>query len=98
MTTTDAHESTGEAHEPCGLQYSAGRIEECPGAACPFWDEQAAACIFHPVKLELLRSPALAAHLLELRRELDQGRHDGSGKEAQRSLFYRLLEDEPAAE
>ena len=86
-----------ELNDPCTLQYSVGRIEECPGAMCPFWDEQSAACIFHPVEAELLRSPALAEHLLELRRELDRRRHDRPGEE-QRSLFSLLLNEEPAPE
>jgi len=81
----------------CQLQYRAGRIEPCPGADCPFWEEGGAAlpagCIFERLDLDLDERPGLVHALLQVRRGLDQAvtRED---EEETRSLFYRLV---PAA-
>lgn len=67
-------DSAPEAMEAalCTLQDSVGRVEECPGAGCPFWfgDRAAAGCMLAPVVHELRASPEVALHLLELRGRL----------------------------
>lgn len=76
----------------CALQDAAGRVETCPGARCPFWEEGGAAleagCGIERLALDLAR-PGLAQALLEERFVLDRARN---GEEAApvRSLFYRL--------
>jgi hypothetical protein len=81
----------------CTLQYAVGRTETCPGERCPFWDDEAeVGCIVKPIEHVLLDEPYLAQHLLELRADLDHARH-GVDEEGRR-LFYRLLNDEQAAE
>lgn len=81
----------------CGLQYRASRIELCPGADCPFWEEGGAVtpgqCIFKRLDLDLDETPGLVHALLQVRRALYQSvtREDEEGA---RSLFYRLV---PAA-
>jgi hypothetical protein len=79
----------------CTLQYAVGRVEPCPGARCPFWaiEGEGGACVLAPVVREVDGRPALAQHLLELRRELDDAKA-GSG----RPLFSRLLNEEQEAE
>jgi hypothetical protein len=80
-----------------GQQYRAGRIESCPGAGCPFWEEGGAAlpggCLFERLALDLDARPDLVHALLQIRRQLAQAvtREDEDGA---RSLFYRLV---PAA-
>ena len=82
----------------CTLQYAVGRTESCPGKRCPFWEEEVeVGCVVAPIERQLLEQPALAQHLLELRTNLDQARH-GSEQEEGRRLFYRLLNQEQAAE
>ena len=81
----------------CSLQYRAGRIESCPGADCPFWEEGGAAipghCIFERLDLDLDARPSLVHALLQVRRGLNQA-VTGEDEESARSLFYRLV---PAA-
>ena len=78
----------------CGLQYRAGRIEACPGADCPFWEEGGAAipghCIFERLSLELDERPGLVHALLQVRRNLNQSVTSEDEEDA-RSLFYRLV-------
>jgi hypothetical protein len=77
----------------CTLQYAVGRIETCPGARCPFWDDAAEdSCVVAPIERHLLDQPGLAQHLLELRASLDRARHGGEEEEGRR-LFYRLLNE-----
>ena len=76
----------------CTLQYTVGRVEPCPGAACPFWEGEQGACVLAPVRPELDGRPALAQHLLGLRRELE-----GASARSGWPLFYRLLNEEQEA-
>jgi hypothetical protein len=76
----------------CALQGAVGRVEHCPGAACPFWEEGgaivAAGCAIERLGVNL-SSPQLARQLLELRAELDVARR-GGGVRAARSLIELL--------
>lgn len=69
-------------HGLCRLQDAAGRVEACPGEACPYWDEDRGSCVLTAIAGELPSRPDLAQYLLELRRELDET--------APGTLFYRL--------
>ena len=82
--------------EACALQYVAGRVERCPGLRCPLWDQAGGACALAALTGDLVSHPPLAQYLLELRMCLDQARSDGRSHE--RRLFYRLLNEEQAAE
>jgi hypothetical protein len=77
----------------CRLQDEAGRVENCPGVRCPFWEQAGRAgeegCIFDRVALDLHGHSELAHHLLRLRRTLECARSDEQSHEAS-SLFYRL--------
>ena len=82
----------------CALQYAVGRVEDCPGGACPFWvaEHGEAGCVLADVASEIAPRPSVAQHLLELRHALDGAR---PGREPQeRSLFYRLRNEEQPAE
>jgi hypothetical protein len=81
----------------CTLQYAVGRVEPCPGTGCPFWLADADGCVLAAAEGELQSRPGLAQHLLELRLELDRVRV-GRDEPRARSLFYRLLNEEQAAE
>ena len=54
-------------------------------------------CVVEPIKRQLIERPALAQHLFEIRADLDRARHGGE-QEQSRRLFYRLLNEEQAAE
>ena len=75
----------------CALQRAVGRVEHCPGTACPFWEDGgaivAAGCAIERLGVNL-SSPQLAGQLLELRAELEGARRDGV--RAPRSLFELL--------
>ena len=75
----------------CALQRAVGRVEHCPGAACPFWEDGgaiiAAGCAIERLGVNL-SNPQLAWRLLELQAELDGARRDGV--RAPRSLFDLL--------
>ena len=81
----------------CTLQYAAGRIESCPGSACPFWlaEGEGGTCVFTDSEHIIETNSRLAQHLLELRLALQRPQPEGT--EA-RSLFYRLLNEEQEAE
>jgi hypothetical protein len=82
----------------CILQDAVSRTESCPGSPCPYWqDEIDRGCVVAPIQRQLRDQPKLAQHLLELRANLDRARH-GGGQEKGRRLFYRLLNEEQAAE
>jgi hypothetical protein len=53
---------------PCQLQYAAGRVEECPGQPCPFWDEDR--CVIAGLRVDLGKNSDLTHLLLKLRAEL----------------------------
>jgi hypothetical protein len=78
----------------CTLEYAAGRIEICPGAACPFWEEGRAVCGIE--RLGLDRRVDLAGGLLEVRGRLERAGSRREEDEA-RSLFDRLVAAESAA-
>ena len=80
----------------CNLQYAVGRTESCPGERCPFWEE-GVGCVVGPIECHLIDQPALAQHLLALRANLDRACQHGEREEGWR-LFYRLLNEEQAAE
>jgi hypothetical protein len=80
----------------CNLQYAVGRTESCPGEPCPFW-EKGVGCVVGPIESHLIDQPSLAQHLLALRANLDRPRQHGEREESRR-LFYRLLNQEQAAE
>jgi len=62
----------------CALHNALGRAEECPGVACPFWDEGgavvASACVFERTGLEIESRPGVANWLLGIRNALEQAR------------------------
>jgi hypothetical protein len=57
----------------CTLHDAVDVAGACPGNECPFWlgDDGGAGCVFASVAAELEHRPALAQHLLELRRALE---------------------------
>ena len=79
----------------CTLRLALGESEECPGAACPFWDDDA--CALEAVARELVCSPEVSRHLLGLRRTLERAQASDDVA-ATSALFHRLLNDEQAAE
>lgn len=83
----------------CTLEHAVGNVESCPGARCPFWviDRNHSGCVLEKVEHEIESSPSLALHLLDLKRELEQGGASDEVSNA-RSLFHRLLNDEQNAE
>jgi len=77
----------------CRLQYAAGRIEQCPEDACPFWEPGGAAlkgsCAVE--QLDLTARPELVSWLLMLRKNLEEAK-TGRAPTATRRLFYRLVD------
>jgi hypothetical protein len=76
----------------CQLQYTVGRVEDCPEGACPFWEPGGAAlqgrCAVED--LDLSGRPEVAAWLLRIRKQLEAA--DTREEEEQaRHLFYQLL-------
>ena len=71
----------------CSLRVAVGEREQCPGAACAFWDDRVAA---HEERctIERLRIPievtALAQHLLDLRLRLEDVRVDAERGDSHR--------------
>lgn len=65
----------------CALQDAVGRVERCPGGACPFWEEGGAiveaGCAIERLAVDL-SNPQLAPRLLELRLTLDRARRTGA--------------------
>ena len=65
----------------CALQGAAGRVERCPGDACPFWEEGGAVvmagCAIERLAVNLSGSQ-LVRDLLELRLTLDRARRLGA--------------------
>jgi hypothetical protein len=61
------------ADTACTLEKALGRLEPCPGPACSFWlAERGECCVLEGVERELLARRAVAAHLLALRRDMDE--------------------------
>jgi hypothetical protein len=77
----------------CRLQYAAGRIEDCPGAGCPFWEEGGAAlpggCVLERLGLDLEGRPELVEALIKIRSRLGTASTREDEQELH-SLFYRL--------
>jgi hypothetical protein len=71
----------------CALQYHADRIEACPEADCPFWDD---GCLIERLDLDLEARPELAHALLQVRRRVEQA-VTAEDRDGARSLFYRLV-------
>jgi hypothetical protein len=61
------------AHRPlCTIELIAeGHADRCPGEGCPFWEHS---CVLARIEADLDGRPEVAAHLLDLRRELEAGR------------------------
>ena len=68
-----------------------------PASAARSGKEVGVGCVVEPIKRQLIEQPALAQHLLEIRADLDRARHVGE-QEQRRRLFYRMLNEEQAAE
>lgn len=62
------------ADTACSLEQALGHLEPCPGPACSFWLAERGEdhCVLEGVEGELLARPAVAAHLLVLRRDMDE--------------------------
>lgn len=78
----------------CALQYAAGRIEACPGPACPFWEEGGAVvepgCAIERLGLRVEGNPQLAGWLLRIRTALCEAAAPAEREQALH-LFHRLL-------
>jgi hypothetical protein len=76
----------------CRLQYTAGRVEACPGSACPFWDPGGAVlqgrCSLDGI--DLVARADVAHLLLHIRKDLELA--ETHAEVSSRRLFYRLLE------
>lgn len=85
---------TGTEGALCPLQYAAGRVEACPGAACPFWEEGGAVveagCAVQRLGLPLEEGSDLVSWLLRVRTAL---REAGAPEERRAALhlFHLLL-------
>src|SRR5437879_4569599 len=79
------------AKKLCRLEQTVGREEECPEAACPFWQPGGAVlegrCALET--LDLAGRPELATTLLDIRKQLEAPRAAEEDEEA-RHLFYEL--------
>lgn len=77
----------------CRIHLTAGRVEPCPGAACPFWEladlDADEGCALERLELDLAR-PDLASYLLELREALEEARFQKE-LEAARESFPGLI-------
>jgi hypothetical protein len=77
----------------CSLHLALRQREECPGAACPFWEEGGAlldeACVIERLSLDA-HGPSLAGYLLELRAQLESAR-DNSERQAAWRLFAQVV-------
>lgn len=59
--------------DPCDLHLALGRVDACPGHACPFWQDEVGACaVSHLGRIE--QSPQLTEWLLDVRRRLELAR------------------------
>jgi hypothetical protein len=70
----------------CRMKRSLGEVEPCPGARCPFWEEDG--CAFRSVPLRM--RPELAEYLLELRGELERARAQEDEGSARHHFYERL--------
>jgi hypothetical protein len=70
----------------CRMKESLGTTEQCPGAQCPFWEQDG--CGFE--ELDFRGRPELAGFLLDLRGNLESVR-DAEGRSATRSRFFARL-------
>ena len=57
----------------CDLQLASGRIEPCPEAGCPFWDE--GTCVVAGLRPDFEQDPELTQLLLTLRNRLARPDH-----------------------
>ena len=58
--------------DTCRLHAALGVYEECPGGWCAFWDH--GRCVIEELGLNVGDEAALAAYLLDVRRDLEAGR------------------------
>jgi hypothetical protein len=62
----------GEHRPLCTLELIAeGHAERCPGEKCAFWER---GCVLARVEHELILRPEVSTLLLDLRREVEEGR------------------------
>lgn len=59
----------------CDLQVAAGRVEACPEAGCPFWDE--GECVVAGLRPDFEQDPELTQLLLSLRARLAGPQREG---------------------
>jgi len=78
-------------HRPlCTIELIAeGHAERCPGHECAFWER---GCVLSRVEAELDARPEVARLLLNLRRELEDGRR--IELEDARSRFAHILNED----
>ena len=57
----------------CDLQLAAGRVEPCPEAGCPFWDD--GECVVAGLRPDFEHDPELTQVLLSLRNRLARPEH-----------------------
>jgi hypothetical protein len=93
-TRPDARDHRGmhpQDHRPlCTIEMIAtGHAERCPGEACAFWDH---GCVLTRVESELDGRPEVARLLLDLRRQVEDGR--GVEVDDARSSLSRILNEE----
>jgi hypothetical protein len=78
----------------CTLEVAVGKVEACPGDACPFWEPGGAAldgrCAFE--ELDVTADEALATWLLEIRERLASA-ESTTAAAAAHSLFAHLLNE-----
>ena len=73
------------------MEAALGVEAPCPGPTCPLWDDTHDACVLHGVRADVLNSPELAAHLLELRRALESAASTRTDADDMRKEFFRRL-------
>ena len=70
----------------CRMKESLGRIEQCPGVLCPFWEHDR--CRLD--RLDFRGRPELAGFLTDLRGELESVRAEEKAGAARSRFFARL--------
>jgi hypothetical protein len=68
------------------MKESLGVIEACPGARCPFWEDNR--CAFRTLPVD--DRPEVAKFLLELRDELERARAEEDADAARHRFYERL--------
>jgi hypothetical protein len=79
----------------CALRLALGEREACTRGSCQLWHE--GECALESVRHELVRTPALSRHLLDLRAALADASTSDDYAQAS-ALFHRRLNEEQATE